>query len=178
MRKRTLLSMLVLAPMVSACGFRLRGVPSFPFTTLYVNVPAGSPFTREVLRNLATAGGNLKVILPSVEAVGTAPPKPIEADATLHLMGERRERVVLAKTVSGQVREVELRLFARFRLVDKDGRVWIEDTEMRQTRTMSYSESLALAKDEEEAALYRNMYSDLAQQLLRRLAASQPPVDE
>ncbi len=93
-------------------------------------------------------------------------------------MGERRERVVLAKTVSGQVREVELRLFARFRLVDKDGRVWIEDTEMRQTRTMSYSESLALAKDEEEAALYRNMYSDLAQQLLRRLAASQPPVDE
>lgn len=170
MRKRTLLSLMVLAPVVSACGFRLRGAPSFPFKTLYVNAPEGSPFTREVLRNLATAGGNLQVILP--------PARPETAQATLHLMGERRQRIVLAKTVSGQVREVELRLFARFKLVDKDGRVWIEETEMFQKREMSYSESLALAKDEEEAALYRNMYSDLAQQLLRRLSASHAPADD
>lgn len=170
MRKRTLLSLLALAPVVSACGFRLRGAPSFPFATLYVQAPAGSPFTREVLRNLATAGGNLRVVLP--------PQTPELADATLHLLGERRQRVVLAKTVSGQVREVELRLFARFKLVDKDGRVWIEETEMFQKREMSYSESLALAKDEEEAALYRHMYADLAQQLMRRLSASQPPADD
>ena len=166
MRKRTLLSLLTLAPVVSACGFRLRGVPSFPFASLYVQAPQGSPFTREVLRNLATAGGSLQVVLP---------PAATTADATLHLMGERRERVVLAKTVSGQVREVELRLFARFKLVDKDGRIWIEETEMFQKRDMSYSESLALAKDEEEAALYRNMYSDLAQQLLRRLSTAHAP---
>ena len=170
MRKRTLLSLMALAPVLSACGFRLRGAPSFPFSTLYVQAPAGSPFTREVLRNLATAGGNLRVILPSE--------KPESADATLHLMGERRQRVVLAKTVSGQIREVELRLFARFKLVDKDGRVWIDEAEMFQKREMSYSESLALAKDEEEAALYRNMYSDLAQQLLRRLSSAQAPADE
>ena len=168
MRKRTLLSLVALAPVLSACGFRLRGAPSFPFSTLYVQAPEGSPFTREVLRNLATAGGNLQVIVP--------PATRENADAVLHLLGERRQRIVLAKTVSGQVREVELRLFARFKLVDKDGRVWIEDTEMQQKREMSYSESLALAKDEEEAALYRNMYSDLAQQLLRRLSAAQAPV--
>ncbi|MEG0411509.1 MAG: LPS assembly lipoprotein LptE [Comamonas sp.] len=167
MRKRTLLSLMALAPVVSACGFRLRGAPSFPFSTLYVQAPDGSPFTREVLRNLATAGGNLTVVLP--------PAKADTAEVTLFLLGERRQRVILAKTVSGQVREVELRLFARFKLVDKEGRVWIEDTEMQQKREMSYSESLALAKDEEEATLYRNMYSDLAQQLLRRLAAAHAP---
>ena len=170
MRKRTLLSLMALAPVLSACGFRLRGAPSFPFSTLYVQAPEGSLFTREVLRNLGTAGGNLTVILP--------PAKPDTAEATLHLLGERRQRVVLAKTVSGQVREVELRLFARFKLVDKNGRTWIEDTEMQQKREMSYSESLALAKDEEEAALYRDMYSDMAQQLLRRLSAAQPPADD
>lgn len=169
MRKRTLLSLMVLAPAVSACGFRLRGAPSFPFKSLYVQAPAGSPFTREVLRNLATAGGNLTVVLP--------PAKPDTAEATLHLLGESRQRVVLAKTVSGQVREVELRLTGRFKLVDRDGRIWIEDAEIHQKRDMSYSESLALAKDEEEAALYRNMYADMAQQLLRRLAAAHPPAE-
>ena len=170
MRKRTLLSLMALAPMLSACGFRLRGAPSFPFSTLYVQAPEGSPFTREVLRNLGTASGNLTVILP--------PATPSMADATLYLLGERRQRIILAKTVSGQVREVELRLFARFKLVDKAGRTWIEDTEMFQKREMSYSESLALAKDEEEAALYRDMYSDLAQQLLRRLSAAHAPADD
>lgn len=170
MRKRTLLSLIALAPVVSACGFRLRGAPSFPFSTLYVQAPEGSPFTRAVLRNLATAGGNLTVILP--------PANPNTAEAALHLLGERRQRIILSKTVSGQVREVELRLFARFKLVDKEGRVWIDNTEMQQKREMTYSESLALAKDEEEATLYRDMYSDMAQQLLRRLSAAQRPASE
>lgn len=170
MRKRTLLSMLALAPVVSACGFRLRGAPSFPFSSLYVQGPAGSPFTRDVLRALATAGSNLTIIVP--------PALPSTAEVTLSLLGERRQRVILAKTVSGQVREVELRLFSRFKLVDKEGRVWIDDTELQQKREMSYNESLALAKDEEETALYRNMYADMAQQVLRRLAAAHPPADD
>ena len=170
MRKRTLLSLMALAPVLSACGFRLRGAPSFPFSSLYLQAPEGSPLTREVLRNLATAGSSLTVVLPPA-ATGTA-------DVTLRLLGERRQRVVLAKTVSGQVREVELRLNARFSLTDKEGRVWVEDTELSQKRDMSYSESLALAKDEEEAMLYRNMYGDMAQQIVRRLTAVRPPASE
>ena len=39
---------------------------------------------------------------------------------------------------------------------------------------MSYNESIALAKEAEEALLYRNMQTDLVQQLLRRLAAARP----
>lgn len=170
MRKRALLSLMVLAPVVSACGFRLRGAPSFSFSSLYLQAPAGTHLTREVLRYLATAGSSLKVVLP--------PAASNTAEVTLRLLDEKRSRVILAKTVSGQIREVELRLSTRFSLVDREGRVWVEETELFQKRDMSYSESLALAKDEEEAALYRNMYADLAQQILRRLEAVHQPADE
>ena len=94
----------------------------------------------------------------------------------LRLLGERHQRVVLAKTVAGQVRELQLRLYVRFSLIGKDGRVWIEEGEIEQTRDMTYSETLTLAKDEEEMELVRDMRQDVAQQLLRRLALVQPPV--
>jgi len=40
-------------------------------------------------------------------------------------------------------------------------------------RDMSYSEELALPKEQEEALLYRTMQSDIVSQVLRRLAAVQ-----
>ena len=72
---------------------------------------------------------------------------------------------------SGQVRELQLRLRIRFKLRASDGRELIPDTELLQQRDISYNETIALAKEAEEALLYRNMQTDLVQQLLRRLAA-------
>ena len=72
---------------------------------------------------------------------------------------------------AGQVREVQLRLRLRFRLRTPGGKELIADTEILQTRDMSFSETLALAKDAEERLLYRDMQTDTVQQLMRRLAA-------
>jgi LPS-assembly lipoprotein len=44
-----------------------------------------------------------------------------------------------------------------------------------QLRDISYNESYALAKETEEAQLYRDMQSDVVQQILRRLAAVKLP---
>ena len=43
------------------------------------------------------------------------------------------------------------------------------------TREMNYTESQALAKEQEEAALYRSMQSDAIAQVMRRLAAVKLP---
>ena len=45
--------------MLTACGFRLRGVPQFAFRTLYVQAPEGSAMARELVRTLQGRGGNL-----------------------------------------------------------------------------------------------------------------------
>ena len=72
---------------------------------------------------------------------------------------------------TGQVREFQLRVRIRFRLRTPQGREIIPDTELLQQRDISFNESAALAKDAEEILMYRDMQSDIVQQLLRRLAA-------
>ena len=169
--KRRLLTLLASAPLLglglTGCGFALRGRAQYAFGSLYLQAPEGSELGRALLRQLAASSHDLQLLLP--------PQASQDADVTLRLLGERQQRVVLAKTVAGQVRELQLRLYVRFSLIGKDGRVWIEDSEIEQTRDMSYSETLTLAKDEEEASLVRDMRQDIAQQLLRRLALVQPP---
>ena len=43
------------------------------------------------------------------------------------------------------------------------------ETEILQQRDVTYNETAALAKETEEALLYKNMQTDIVQQLLRRL---------
>ena len=71
----------------------------------------------------------------------------------------RARRSVVASTASGQVRELQLRSRLRFRAAHAGGRELIPPTEMLLTRDMSYSETAALAKEQEEALLFRAMDS-------------------
>lgn len=164
MQKRTLLGAVALSSLLSACGFRLRGVPQFAFRTLFIAAPAGSPLALELRRTLQAAGGSLAVL--------TDPVMLTKAEAVFELLAEQQERSVVGKGPAGEVRELELRLRIRFRLRDQSGTELIAPTEMLQQREISYSETIALAKEAEEALLYRNMRTDLVQQLVRRLAAA------
>ncbi|MBS0291089.1 MAG: hypothetical protein JSS01_00990 [Proteobacteria bacterium] len=165
MRKRSLLMALAATPL-AACGFRLRGVPQFAFHSLYVQAPAGSALARELVRTLQGGGGALTVL--------TEPAQMSKAEVILELISEQQERVAVGLSTAGQVRELQLRLRIRFRLRDQQGQEWIAETELLQQRDISYNETLALSKEGEEAMLYRNMRSDLVQQIMRRLAAAKP----
>ena len=160
MHRRALLT-LAPAAVLAGCGFRLRGVPEFGFETLYL-AASSSLLARELQRTLEGSGGKLKV-LREPEGLTTA-------QVILDLLQEQQERVVVGLNASGQVRELQLRLRVKFRLRTPTGAELIPETEMLQQRDISYNETIALAKEAEEALLYRNMRTDIVQQLLRRLA--------
>ena len=107
MNKRTLLSLAPVA-LLSACGFRLRGVPEFGFGSLYIVAPASSPLARELQRTLDGSGSQLKVLRD--------PASMPTAEAIFDLLQEQQERVVVGLNASGQVRELQLRLRIKFRL--------------------------------------------------------------
>lgn len=169
MLRRGFIGLIGFLPVLGAlngCGFRPRSAPSYDFESIYLNVPLNSSLGRELLRALSLTH-SLQIITP-VEASSSG--STTLADVTLHLHGEDYSQLALAKTASGQVRELQLRLDASFSLTGNDGRVWMPETIISQQREMSYSETLALAKDEEVQGLLADMRQDIAQQVLRRLA--------
>jgi LPS-assembly lipoprotein len=151
---------------LTACGFQLRQAPNYPFRTLYSGLPEASVFGQELKRNIS-ASGRVEVI---------SDPKQVErADVIFDLLLELPEKVILSRTSAGAVREFQLRFRIRFKLRTRDGIELIPDTELVQERDISFNETAALSKETEEALLYRDMRSDLVQQVLRRLAVVRMP---
>jgi len=147
---------------LAGCGFALRQPTQFAFQSIYAGVPPTSPFGVELKRQLVAAG-NVQLITEAAQQK--------EAQVLLDILSEQREKVVVGVSATGQVREFQLRLRLTFRLRTPQGRELISETELLQQRTMSFDEAFVLAKEAEEGLLYRNMQSDMVQQILRRLAA-------
>ena len=156
-----LLAMLVL----SACGFRLRGTgpqPELPFKTLFVSVAETSPIGVQLRRNLDVMS-NIQIVTDRKLA-----------DAALEVLNEGKDKQVLSLNSQGRVREYTLLYRVNFRVVDKEGRQLLAPTELVIRRIQSFNENQMLAKEAEEATLFREMQSDLVQQVLRRVSAIKP----
>jgi LPS-assembly lipoprotein len=88
----------------------------------------------------------------------------------LDIVQEQREKTVVGMNSSGQVREFQLRIRFKFKVRTPQGKELVPETEILQKRDITFNESAVLAKEAEEALLYRDMQTDIVQQLMRRLA--------
>ena len=142
--------------MASNCG----RPPALQFRTLQLTgFRSDSPLQKE-LRDSINASQTTLV----VDSAG-------QAQVILESLADRREKTVVANTSAGQVREFSLRVRFNFRLRTVSGRELIGPTELSMGRDVSYSESVALAKEQEELLVYRVMQTDIVSQVMRRLAA-------
>jgi len=154
------LVILLLGLVTAACGFQLRGHAKLPFETLYVAIPDISPLGTELKRNII-AGTHTKLVRDRAEA-----------QAILDVTSEERGKNILTIDTSGRVREYQLRYVLSFRVHDAKGRDYLPRSEIRITRDISFNDAQVLAKEQEELLLFRDMQSDMVQQILRRLAAA------
>ena len=144
---------------LSACGFQLRQTPTLPMRSIaLVGFKPDSPLARTLKHELERAGIALR-------------DNPAQAEAVFDALGDAREKTVAASTAAGQVREVQLRVRLRFRVATPSGQLLLPASDLLLTRDMSYNETAALAKQQEESLLYRAMEDDIVAQVLRRLAS-------
>jgi LPS-assembly lipoprotein len=111
------------------CGFRLRGTSDMQFETLHSGFSRssalGEEFRREFLR---TTSSRL------VE-------NPEEAQVRLIVMGEARERDIVAYSAVGRPREFQLRLRLQFRATDGADREFIPPSEIILRRDISAADN-------------------------------------
>lgn len=147
--------------LLAGCGFQLRGTALLPFETLYI--PGKNPLSVELRRNVSAASKTRLL------------DNPEKAQAVLGFTAETREKVILSFTSAGKVNEYRLRYRVGFRVTDPKGAlVFLPTSEILLTRDMTYNDAQVIAKENEEQMLYRDMQTDMVQQILRRLAAARP----
>ncbi|WP_423681375.1 MULTISPECIES: LPS assembly lipoprotein LptE [unclassified Undibacterium] len=157
-RQLTWLLAVVMLMSLSACGFALRGPVSFPFKSIYIGLPEASSLGGELKRQIR-ANGQTQI---------TADAK--DAEVILDVLSETREKQILSLNSQGRVREYNLLYNFRFRLRNAVGKEYLEPVTVQLKRTITFNEAQVLAKESEEALLYRDMQSDLVQQIMRRLS--------
>ena len=144
---------------LAACGFQLRGQATLPFETLYISSPVGNPIGTD-LRRFVKAGTSTRIVDDSKSA-----------QATLEVISAVNERQIMSVSGGGRVREFELRYRVSFRLIDAKGVELIPTNEIALRRILPFTDAQVVAKEGEEAMLVREMQSDAAAQILRRLEA-------
>lgn len=157
--RRRLVFALAASGMLGACGFQLRGTAQLPFSSVHVVGAGNTPLGQELRRALRVSNVRME-------------DSPKNAEATLTIMSEIRDRLILSLGGQGRVREYQLRYRLAYQLTDAKAAVITAPTEILLKRDISFNDNEALAKEAEEALLYRDMQSDAVQQLLRRLQAT------
>jgi len=155
--KNALVVVLLLA--LAACGFRLRGTAQVPFETLYL--PGATSGIALDLKRYIQAGTNARVVDDAAKA-----------DAIMQFSEEGRLKEVLSLTGTGKVREFQLRYRVGFRVHDGKGTDFVPQSVIQLTRDVTFNDAEILAKEQEEQILFRDMQTDMVQQILRRLAAA------
>jgi len=142
------------------CGFQLRGSSNLPFDTIYV--PGSSGGVALDLKRSIESSSKTRVV-----------DNPKNAQAVFELSEAKQEKEILSLTGAGRVREYRLRYRVRYRVHDAKGRDLIPSTTLVQVRDVTFNDSQVLAKEAEDQLLYRDMQTDMVQQILRQLAAAQ-----
>jgi LPS-assembly lipoprotein len=152
----------VLALLLAGCGFRLRGTAEVPFESVYIpNATAG--IALDLKRNIL-AGTKARVV-----------DDPKEAEAVMQFTEETRQKEILSLTSAGRVREFLLRYRVGWRVQDSKGADFVPQNTIALTRDVTFNDAEILAKEQEEQLLFRDMQTDMVQQIMRRLAAAKRP---
>lgn len=151
-----LLFITVLASLLSACGWHLKGQVDLPVKYRLLDTQlqnATQTSQRWIEQNLLSNGVTLSA----------------EAPYTLRIVSETANKRTLSVTGNAKASEYELIQSLQFLVEDQKGQVLTPIVNIESFRTLLYDADAVLGKAQEESALRQEMQKDNASKLLLRL---------
>jgi LPS-assembly lipoprotein len=152
----------------AGCGFHLRGAGKIEFPALLSTL-------RVTVEN--SQQQNDPLLIEMKNALRTQTEVQIEDSSdvpSLVLYGENTESQVLSVGSTGKADEYLLKYQVSYRITDKEGKSLADAKTVRVQRDHVFDRLNVLAMEREEQELRREMQHDAVQQILRRLARTEP----
>lgn len=148
----------LLAFALSGCGWHLAGTAGneTPLGKVFVQ---GGGATANAIRSSLRYGSGAKLV-----------DEAAAAEVQIVVLREGAARRIVALSGAGRVREFEILYTVRFAVRDAQ-KTLIEADDIEFRNQVSYDDSVALAKEQEIAALIQTMQRDAATQIIRRTSA-------
>ncbi len=159
MRLAKLLLLICCVALATSCGFHLRGksLVAINFSRVYLDVRGARRVAAEVKQQL------------QYNQVALAPQQKW-ANLILTLSNERfDERVLSVDPRTGKVRELELGYRVAFSARPPKGKPYIAKESIDLLRDVTFDETAALGKFDEQEVVRKEMLKDAADAILRRL---------
>jgi LPS-assembly lipoprotein len=162
----TTIGLFLVSALLFGCGFHLRNQANIPFSSIYVEGNGGA--MDKVLRQMIALGGHPEKLAKS----------PAKAERILQIMNESSQQLILAITGTGLVSEYQLQYRVEYQLLTPDGKVVIQPSTITLSRDMNFNPNQPYAYGGEQDFLNRDMQTDAAHQILRRISMPQktPPL--
>ncbi len=159
MKKNLLIVLLGLVVLTQvACGFRMRGTSELPpeMKQVFVyGIAPSSEFSRTLSDTLLTSGGRI-----SEGRLG--------AGVVLHVIDERHDKREIALSNRGKANEYELYYELVFELHSPAGEVILPRQTVEVVRDYFNPQIAVIAKSEEEAVIWQEMYQSAVRTLIQR----------
>ena len=166
------LAVVVISLAIAGCGFKLRGAQApLPFKQVAWRGATG-PVSAALSQALVSQGASVNASVKQVNQSGTNAEgdAPSDIDLIIEVNVDQRERQVVASTIAGQVRELDLRVRFNWQAFNRQGRPITPVIDMVLSQDLSYQESAALSKALEQDAIYDSLQSRMVSQVMRRLS--------
>jgi LPS-assembly lipoprotein len=159
MPMRNILLVLIVS-LLFGCGFQLRGSYSLPWETLYLDLPETDEIYQTLRRGIETSTQTRVV------------DDPKQAKATLSILQNSTHKNILSLSAKGRVREFQVTRAFVYQVRDASGKELLPTNHIILQRELSFDDTQIYAKEAEEAVIQKDLYQEIVQQLLRRLAVS------
>jgi LPS-assembly lipoprotein len=152
---------------LAACGFHLRGSVELPpvMARSFVEAGQAGELAAEVRGLLQSSG---------VQVVSSRG----DATVVIRLLGEQRQRRVIAVDTSGAASAYELTYQVRFELRDGEDAVLMPPQSLSRSRDLNFDGGNVLGKSREEEQIYAALRTDLATAILQRIQYGLPRVSQ